>query len=100
MDSDSLPNYQGESQNEERTFTPEEISSMVWVKRKERAKAYLGSSVNETVITVPAYFKDSQRQAAKDAGVIAVLVKMKETAEAYLGSSVNETVITVPAYFN
>ena len=77
MDSDSLPKLQGESQNEEKTFTPEEISSMVLVKMKETAEAYLGSSVNEAVITVPAYFNDSQRQAAKDVGVSAGLNVLK-----------------------
>ena len=73
MDSDSLPKLQVESQNEEKNFTPEEISSMVLVKMKETAEAYLGPSVTEAVITVPAYFNDSQRQAAKDEGVIAGL---------------------------
>ena len=77
MDSDSLPKLQGESQNEEKTFTPEEISSMVLVKMKGTGEAYLGSSVNEAVITVPAYFNDSQRQAAKDVGVSAGLNVLK-----------------------
>ena len=65
MDSDSLPKLQVESQNEEKTFTPEEISSMVLVKMKETSEAYLGSAVTEAVIIVPAYFNDSQRQATK-----------------------------------
>ena len=58
---------------ERRAFAPEEISSMVLVKMKETAEAYLGSKVTEAVITVPAYFNDSQRQATKDAGAIAGL---------------------------
>merc|ERR1719468_255015 len=54
-------------------FTPEEISSMVLVKMKEIASSYLGEEVKNAVITVPAYFNDSQRQATKDAGQIAGL---------------------------
>jgi len=73
IDSDTKPKLKVEYKNEDKTFTPEEISSMVLTKMKETAEAYLGTSVNDAVITVPAYFNDSQRQATKDAGVIAGL---------------------------
>ncbi|EJS44619.1 ssa3p [Saccharomyces arboricola H-6] len=65
------PVVQVEYKGESKTFTPEEISSMVLIKMKETAENYLGSTVNDAVVTVPAYFNDSQRQATKDAGTIA-----------------------------
>ncbi|XP_078508153.1 heat shock 70 kDa protein-like [Lissotriton helveticus] len=64
---------QVEYKGENKTFSPEEVSSMVLTKMKEIAEAYLGHPVSNAVITVPAYFNDSQRQATKDAGVIAGL---------------------------
>ncbi|XP_072115383.1 heat shock cognate 71 kDa protein-like [Mobula birostris] len=67
------PKVKVEYKGENKTFYPEEISSMVLTKMKEIAEAYLGYNVTNAVITVPAYFNDSQRQATKDAGVIAGL---------------------------
>ncbi|KAL0590190.1 hypothetical protein ABG067_001835 [Albugo candida] len=61
--------YKGET----KSFRPEEISSMVLIKMREIAEAFLGKDVKNAVITVPAYFNDSQRQATKDAGAIAGL---------------------------
>ena len=72
-DSNNKPVIQVKYKHELKTFQPEEISSMVLVKMKEIAEAYLGCDVKDAVITVPAYFNDSQRQATKDAGVIAGL---------------------------
>ena len=69
-DSNDKPLIQVKYQNELKDFTPEEISSMILVKMKEIAEAYLGKDVKNAVITVPAYFNDSQRQATKDAGAI------------------------------
>ena len=67
------PKIQVEYKGERKTFFPEEISSMVLNKMKEVAEAYLGKAVQNAVVTVPAYFNDSQRQATKDAGTISGL---------------------------
>jgi len=70
---DNKPQIVVNFRGEEKRFNPEEISSMVLTKMKEIAESYLGKSIKNAVITVPAYFNDSQRQATKDAGVIAGL---------------------------
>lgn len=71
IDKDNKIYIQAKYKNEIKEFTPEEISSMVLSKMKETAESYLGETVKDAVITVPAYFNDSQRQATKDAGTIA-----------------------------
>eukprot|EP00884_Botryococcus_braunii_P000792 jgi/Botrbrau1/10713/Bobra.357_1s0015.1 len=69
------PMIEVQYKNETKEFSAEEISSMVLIKMKETAQAYMGADkeVKRAVVTVPAYFNDSQRQATKDAGVIAGL---------------------------
>jgi len=73
IDKEDKPQIKVEYKGEYKTFAPEEISAMVIGKLKEVAEAYLGEPVTDAVITVPAYFNDSQRQATKDAGTIAGL---------------------------
>ncbi|CAI0453775.1 unnamed protein product [Linum tenue] len=73
VERDGKPCVELEVNGEMKTFTPEEISAMVLGKMKETADSYLGKQVTNAVVTVPAYFNDSQRQATKDAGTIAGL---------------------------
>ena len=73
VDKSDKPMIQANYKTELKTFSPEEISSMVLVKMKEVAESYLGHDVKDAVVTVPAYFNDAQRQATKDAGAIAGL---------------------------
>jgi heat shock protein 5 len=73
VNKDGKPTVNVEVAGTEKNFTPEEISAMVLGKMKETAEAYLGKKVTHAVVTVPAYFNDNQRQATKDAGIIAGL---------------------------
>jgi L1 cell adhesion molecule like protein len=74
---DGKPLVQVQSMGQDQTFSAEEISAMILGKMKQTAEAYLGVEVKNAVITVPAYFNDQQRQATKDAGVIAGLNVMR-----------------------
>ncbi|ORX69568.1 heat shock 70 kDa protein 2 [Linderina pennispora] len=73
VERDEQPYIEVQFQGEAKTFSPQEISSMVLIKMKEIAEAKLGKTVKKAVITVPAYFNDAQRNATKDAGVISGL---------------------------
>jgi chaperone protein DnaK len=77
VEKNTKPHIQVETSQGQKTFAPEEISAMVLTKMKETAEAYLGKKVTHAVVTVPAYFNDAQRQATKDAGVIAGMVVMR-----------------------
>lgn len=73
IDKDNKPMIEVEYREETKIFSPEEVGAMILGKMKEIAEAYLGEPVTDAVITVPAYFNDSQRTATKDAGTIAGL---------------------------
>jgi len=73
VNSGNKPKLKVEYKGETKEFFPEEVSSMVLSKMKDISESYLGAQVTDAVITVPAYFNDSQRQATKDAGTIAGL---------------------------
>lgn len=77
IEKNSKPHVEVATGQGTKAFAPEEISAMVLLKMKETAEAYLGKTVTHAVVTVPAYFNDAQRQATKDAGVIAGLNVMR-----------------------
>merc|ERR1711934_781005 len=76
-----IPRIQVQYKGEEKTFSAEEISSMVLIKMKETAEAFVGKDVKDVVVTVPAYFNDSQRQATKAAAAIAYGLDKKTAGE-------------------
>ncbi|XP_026424540.1 heat shock cognate 70 kDa protein 2-like [Papaver somniferum] len=80
-DEDDKPMIQVNCKGKDKMFSAEEISSMVLIKMKETAEEYLGTNVKNAVITVPAYFNDSQRHATRDAGTIAGLNVMRIISE-------------------
>ncbi|KAJ7973344.1 Luminal binding heat shock protein 70 [Quillaja saponaria] len=73
VNKEGKPYIQVKVKGETKVFSPEEISAMVLTKMQETAEAYLGKKIKDAVVTVPAYFNDAQRQATKDAGIIAGL---------------------------
>lgn len=77
VNKNNKPLIKVEFKGEDKTFSPEEISAMVLLKMKDIASAYLGEEVKKAVITVPAYFNDSARQATKDAASIAGLETLR-----------------------
>ena len=104
INDNNKPKIQVNYLNEVKLFTPQEISAMVLSKMKSIAEEYLGCSVSNAVITVPAYFNDTQRQATKDAGLIAGLNVLRiineptSAAIAYgLDKNVNKTILIVDA---
>lgn len=87
IEKNAKPYIQVDTSQGIKVFAPEEISAMVLGKMKEVAEAYLGKKVTHAVVTVPAYFNDAQRQATKDAGVIAGKITCKSFPSTYLNLS-------------
>jgi len=88
------PIFSVKYKNEIKKYTPEEISAMILLKMKLIAEDFIGEKINDAVVTVPAYFNDSQRQATKDAGVIAglnILRIINEPTAAAIAYGLNNT---------
>ena len=86
---------------ETKQFSAEEVSSMVLTKMKDIAESYLGKKVTDAVVTVPAYFNDSQRQATKDAATIAGLNCLRiinEPTAAAIAYGLDKTKMTIRTY--
>merc|ERR1712054_442258 len=73
VNKETKPYVEVDVKGERKTFSPEEISAMILGKMREIAESFLGKTINNAVVTVPAYFNDAQRQATKDAGTISSL---------------------------
>lgn len=92
-DSDDRPQISVKYLNEEHSFYPEQISAMILEKIKSQAEKYLGVTIKDAVVTVPAYFNDAQRQATKDAGKLAglnILRIINEPTAAAIAYGLNE----------
>ncbi|KAI4346724.1 hypothetical protein L6164_007596 [Bauhinia variegata] len=98
-DDDDKPKIVVRHKYKEKYIYTEEISSMVLTKMRDIAEKYLGSKIKNAVVTVPAYFTDSQRQATKDAGAIAglnILRIINEPTAAAIAYGLEKKVIAVP----
>lgn len=94
VNSSNKPHVEVQYKGETKQFSPEEISAMILTKMKSCAESYLGTEVKDAVVTVPAYFNDAQRQATKDAGVIAginVLRIINEPTSAAIAYGLDKT---------
>jgi len=103
IDHGGNPKLQVEWKHVEKCFAPEEISAMVLREMKDIAEDYLGQTVTDAVITVPAYFNDAQRQATKDAGIIAglnVLRILNEPTAAAIAYGIDKKVVRAPHLFH